>query len=173
MKIETPLHVDHQLDQLVGQFAHWRQTRTPPHADSPRALRSSRGVGAGISYPGYDRGEYITMPPFREEWQPAATDRGTAQGCFGWGWTCSPRWGRVAPQGCPGTWASETAGVGRQGGAKNRRCSSDAAGESAYGSLVFNMITSPRPSCLLPGIKRPELPVVPPETRPSGQGDVG
>jgi hypothetical protein len=27
MKIETPLHTDHQLDQLAGQFEHWRQTR--------------------------------------------------------------------------------------------------------------------------------------------------
>jgi hypothetical protein len=28
MKIETPLHTDHQLDQLAGQFEHWRQTRS-------------------------------------------------------------------------------------------------------------------------------------------------
>lgn len=28
MKIQTPLHANHQLDQLAGQFAHWRQTRT-------------------------------------------------------------------------------------------------------------------------------------------------
>jgi len=27
MKIDTPLHADHQLDQLSGQFEHWRQTR--------------------------------------------------------------------------------------------------------------------------------------------------
>src|SRR5207302_9676783 len=31
MKIETPLHAEHQLDQLAGQCAHWRQTRPPPH----------------------------------------------------------------------------------------------------------------------------------------------
>ena len=29
MKIESPLHAEHQLDQLAGQFEHWRQTR--PH----------------------------------------------------------------------------------------------------------------------------------------------
>jgi hypothetical protein len=28
MKIETPLHTDHQLDQLAGQFEHWRQSRS-------------------------------------------------------------------------------------------------------------------------------------------------
>ena len=28
MKIETPLHTEHQLDQLAGQFEHWRQTRS-------------------------------------------------------------------------------------------------------------------------------------------------
>jgi hypothetical protein len=30
MTITTPLHGDHQLDQLAAQFAHWRQTR--PHS---------------------------------------------------------------------------------------------------------------------------------------------
>ena len=36
MKIETPLHADHQLDQLAGQFAHWRQTRPHPRARIPQ-----------------------------------------------------------------------------------------------------------------------------------------
>lgn len=37
MQSTSPLQADHQLDQLAGQFAHWRQTRThsaeriPPH----------------------------------------------------------------------------------------------------------------------------------------------
>ncbi len=38
MKIETPLHTEHQLDQLVGQFAHWRHTRSYPSACIPRPL---------------------------------------------------------------------------------------------------------------------------------------
>ena len=38
MQIETPLHADHQLDQLAGQFAHWRQTRPHPHSPIPPAL---------------------------------------------------------------------------------------------------------------------------------------
>jgi len=38
MKIETPLHAEHPLDQLAGQCAHWRQTRPQPHSQIPPAL---------------------------------------------------------------------------------------------------------------------------------------
>src|SRR5262249_24069852 len=38
MKIESPLHAEHQLDQLAGQFEHWRQTRTYPSERFPQAL---------------------------------------------------------------------------------------------------------------------------------------
>jgi hypothetical protein len=38
MKIKTPLHAEHQLDQLAGQFEHWRQTRTHPSERFPQAL---------------------------------------------------------------------------------------------------------------------------------------
>ena len=38
MTMQTPLHAEHQLDQLAGQFAHWRQTRTHPHSPIPPAL---------------------------------------------------------------------------------------------------------------------------------------
>ena len=38
MKIETPLHTDHQLDQLAGQFEHWRQTRSHHGERIPQAL---------------------------------------------------------------------------------------------------------------------------------------
>jgi hypothetical protein len=38
MKIESPLHAEHQLDQLAGQFEHWRQTRTYPAERFPQAL---------------------------------------------------------------------------------------------------------------------------------------
>ena len=38
MKLESPLHAEHQLDQLAGQFAHWRQTRTYPSERFPQAL---------------------------------------------------------------------------------------------------------------------------------------
>ena len=38
MHIETPLHAEHQLDQLAGQFEHWRQTRRHPGERFPQAL---------------------------------------------------------------------------------------------------------------------------------------
>jgi hypothetical protein len=38
MKIASPLHAEHQLDQLAGQFEHWRQTRTRPRERFPHAL---------------------------------------------------------------------------------------------------------------------------------------
>ena len=38
MQIETPLHAEHQLDQLAGQFEHWRQTRTHSSERFPQAL---------------------------------------------------------------------------------------------------------------------------------------
>jgi len=38
MKIDTSLHVDHQLDQLAGQFEHWRQTRSYPYERIPAPL---------------------------------------------------------------------------------------------------------------------------------------
>ena len=38
MKIDTPLHTDHQLDQLAGQFEHWRRTRSHPSARIPQRL---------------------------------------------------------------------------------------------------------------------------------------
>ena len=38
MKMDTPLHADHQLDQLSGQFEHWRQNRSHPHERIPDPL---------------------------------------------------------------------------------------------------------------------------------------
>jgi len=38
MKIKSPLHAEHQLDQLAGQFEHWRQTRRHPSERFPQAL---------------------------------------------------------------------------------------------------------------------------------------
>lgn len=38
MQIDTPLHADHQLDQLSGQFEHWRQTRSHSHDRIPEHL---------------------------------------------------------------------------------------------------------------------------------------
>jgi hypothetical protein len=38
MQIDTPLHAEHQLDQLSGQFEHWRQTRSHSHGRIPEHL---------------------------------------------------------------------------------------------------------------------------------------
>lgn len=38
MTINTPFHADHQLDQMAGQFAHWRQTRAHPGERIPQRL---------------------------------------------------------------------------------------------------------------------------------------
>ena len=38
MKIDTPLHTDHQLDQLAGQFERWRQARSHPGERIPQHL---------------------------------------------------------------------------------------------------------------------------------------
>jgi hypothetical protein len=38
MTLNTPWHAEHQLDQLAGQFAHWRQTRPHPYGRIPQPL---------------------------------------------------------------------------------------------------------------------------------------
>jgi hypothetical protein len=38
MTLTTPLQAEHQLDQLAGQFEHWRQTRPHAGARIPEAL---------------------------------------------------------------------------------------------------------------------------------------
>ena len=38
MKIDTPLHPDHQLDHLAAQFEHWRQSRSHLHDRIPEPL---------------------------------------------------------------------------------------------------------------------------------------
>lgn len=38
MTLNTPFHAEHQLDQLAGQFEHWRQTRTHTRDRIPQAL---------------------------------------------------------------------------------------------------------------------------------------
>ena len=38
MQIDPLLHTEHQLDQLAGQFEHWRQSRSHPHDRIPDPL---------------------------------------------------------------------------------------------------------------------------------------
>ena len=60
MKIQTPLHADHQLDQLAGQFAHWRQTRTHLGERIPQPLM---GAGRGVSrgFAALPRGQTVAV----------------------------------------------------------------------------------------------------------------
>jgi hypothetical protein len=48
MMITTPLQADHQLDQLAGQCAHWRQTRTHPYGRIPHTLWEQAVVLAAV-----------------------------------------------------------------------------------------------------------------------------
>src|SRR5262245_21047027 len=50
MTSTTPLHGDHQLDQLAAQFAHWRQTRTHPSERIPHELWD-RAVAVAATLP--------------------------------------------------------------------------------------------------------------------------
>lgn len=38
MSFQTPLHADHQLDQLAAQFEHWRHHRSQPRQRIPKTL---------------------------------------------------------------------------------------------------------------------------------------
>src|SRR5690349_4901829 len=51
MTITTPLHGDHQLDQLAAQFAHWRQTRTHPYERIPHELWDHAAAVAAVVPP--------------------------------------------------------------------------------------------------------------------------
>lgn len=44
MTIMTPLHGDHQLDQLAAQFVHWRQTRTHPNERIPGIVKLTQKI---------------------------------------------------------------------------------------------------------------------------------
>jgi hypothetical protein len=53
MNIQTPLHTDHQLDQLAGQFEHWRRTRSHPSERIPQALwdqAAALALATGLPY---------------------------------------------------------------------------------------------------------------------------
>ena len=51
MKIATPLHTDHQLDQLAGQFEHWRRTRSHPAERIPHRLwKQAAALARGLPY---------------------------------------------------------------------------------------------------------------------------
>ena len=62
MKIETPLHTDHQLDQLAGQFEHWRQTRSHRGERIPQALWD-QAVALARSLPHTRVAQHLRLSP--------------------------------------------------------------------------------------------------------------
>ena len=51
MPTNTSLHADHQLDQLAGQFEHWRQTRAHPGDRIPHHLwEQAATLAQGLPY---------------------------------------------------------------------------------------------------------------------------
>src|SRR5919106_4452860 len=62
MKIATPLHTDHQLDQLAGQFEHWRRTRSHPSERIPQRLWKQAAALARVLP--YSRGaQHVRVSP--------------------------------------------------------------------------------------------------------------
>jgi len=81
MTLNTSLHAEHQLDQLAGQFAHWRQTRTqvayPALADNSRGPLASRPRGLSPlvvrSRIGFSASHGLSLPACRHT-DPALLD---------------------------------------------------------------------------------------------------
>jgi hypothetical protein len=62
MKVDTPLHTDHQLDQLAAQFEHWRQTRSHPAERIPKRLWKQAAALARVLP--YSRGaQHVRVSP--------------------------------------------------------------------------------------------------------------
>ena len=76
MKIDTSLHTDHQLDQLAGQFEHWRQTRSHRGERIPQpSVGSSRGLGPGPApHPGGPAFKAVVKRPETADGGPARTE---------------------------------------------------------------------------------------------------
>jgi hypothetical protein len=82
MKVDTPLHTNHQLDQLAAQFEHWRRGRSHPSERMPkrlwkpaaalaRVLPSSR-VAQHVSVSPSDLKKHLATP---HDAQPAPSPR--------------------------------------------------------------------------------------------------
>jgi hypothetical protein len=47
-KVDTPLHIDHPLDQLAAQFEHWRRSRSHPAERMPKRLWKQAAARARV-----------------------------------------------------------------------------------------------------------------------------
>ena len=81
MTTKSSLHADHQLDQLAGQFEHWRQTRAHPGERIPHHLWEQAAVLAQVVP--YSRvAQHVRVSPSdlkkpmtaRPDWPPPSAD---------------------------------------------------------------------------------------------------
>ena len=125
MKMETPLHTDHQLDQLAGQFAHWRRPRSPPAARMPkRRWKQAAALARGL--PSRLVAQHVRVSPSDLK-KPMATPRDSQP-------APSPRCVDVPPTlaGSPATQVMEME-LERPDGARLRwRCSESTASVTAW-----------------------------------------
>ena len=64
MSINTPLHTDPQLDQLAGQFEHWRQHRSHPSERIPQALwNQAAALARGLGLPYSRVAQHLRLSP--------------------------------------------------------------------------------------------------------------
>jgi hypothetical protein len=80
MTIETPLHTEHQLDQLAGQFEHGRQTRAHPSERLPQRLWEQAAALARVVP--YSRvAQHVRVSPSDLKKRMAAPSASSAAAC--------------------------------------------------------------------------------------------
>jgi len=77
MNIKTSLHTDHQLDQLAGQFEHWRQHRSHPSERIPQALWD-KAVALAMVRPHSRVAKHLRLSPSELKQQMLAQQEPTA-----------------------------------------------------------------------------------------------
>ena len=125
MKMETPLHTDHQLDQLACQCAHWRRPRSPPAERLPKRLWKQAATLARV-LPSRRVAPHVRVSP-SELKKPMATPRDSQP-------APSPRCVAVPPTlaGSPATQVMEME-LERPDGARLRwRCSESTSSVTAW-----------------------------------------
>jgi hypothetical protein len=78
MSINTPLHTDHQLDQLAGQFEHWRQNRSHPSERIPQTLWN-QAAALATELPYSRVAQHLRLSPSDLKKQMAAQQQSTSR----------------------------------------------------------------------------------------------
>jgi hypothetical protein len=130
MQIETPLHTDHQLDQLAGQFEHWRRTRSHPSARLPKRLWQQAAALARVLP--YSRvAQHVRVSPSDRK-KHLATPRDSKP-------ATSPRCVEVPPTlaGAPATQGMEMERERPDGARLRLRCSESPSSVTAWGQAFL------------------------------------